>query len=553
MRARKHIDIWSIFKIVIILLFVLFLLYPIVSLLIQSVYTKGEGFSLEQFAKFFGKSYYFGTLLNSIKVSLSATIITILIGVPLAYFFSMYKIVGAKVLRIFIILSSMSAPFIGAYSWILLLGRNGIITKFISDTIGIKLNGIYGFGGILLVFACQLYPLIFLYAEGGFGNMDNSLMEAGESLGCKGIRRFFKIILPIVLPTILSGTLLVFMRSLADFGTPMLIGEGYRTFPQLIYTEFVGEVGTNAGFASAISVVAIIFTTLIFILQKKISEKNEYQINFLNPIPKRKAKGVKGILMHLFCYLVVGISIMPQIYLIYSSFKNTSGLLFVEGHSLMNYKEAFARTGVAIKNTIILPLIALVIIVFVAIIISYLVVRRRNAVSNVIDVLSMIPYIVPGIVVGIALLNGFSTGIMGSKILVITGSAVIVIVSFVIRRLPYTIRSSTATLQNIPMSIEEAAHSLGCSKLKTFFKVTVPIMRRGIIVGAILSYITLISELSTSILLTNLKTKTMTVAIYTEIIRGNYGIAAALSTMLTVITALALVIFTIVGDKKTTI
>lgn len=553
MKTKLKFDIWSLFKILIIFIFVLFLIYPILSLLIQSVYIKGEGFSIEYFSKFFGKSYYFGTLINSIKVSLSATLVTILIGVPLAYFFSMYKIVGAKVLRIFIILSSMSAPFIGAYSWVLLLGRNGIITKLLSSTLGIKLNGIYGFGGILLVFACQLYPLIFLYAEGAFGNMDNSLMEASESMGCKGVRRFFKIILPVILPTILSGTLLVFMRSLADFGTPMLIGEGYKTFPQLIYTEFVGEIGSNSGFASAISVIAIIFTTLIFLVQKKISEKNSYQINFLNPVSKKSLKGYKNILVHLFCYLVVAISIMPQIYLIYSSFRNTSGLLFVDGHSFMSYKEAFSRMGGAIKNTILFPFIALIIIVFLAILISYIVVRRKNTASNLIDVLAMIPYIVPGIVVGIALLNGFSTGIMGSKILVITGSATIIIVSFVIRRLPYTIRSSTATLQNIPLSIEEAALSLGCNKMKSFFKVTVPIMRRGIISGAILSYITLISELSTSILLTNLKTKTMTVAIYTEIIRGNYGIAAALSTMLTLVTAIALIIFTIVSDKKTTI
>lgn len=553
MKIRAKFDVWSIFKIVIIFIFLLFLVYPILSLLIQSVYIQGKGFSFEYFSKFFGKSYYFGTLLNSIKVSIAATVITILFGVPLAYFFSMFKVLGSKVLRIFIIISSMSAPFIGAYSWILLLGRNGVITKLLSSVFGIKLNGIYGFGGILLVFACQLYPLIFLYAEGAFSNMDNSLMEAGESLGCKGIRRFFKIILPIILPTVLSGTLLVFMRSLADFGTPMLIGEGYRTFPQLIYTEFVGEVGTNAGFASAISVIAIIFTTVIFVVQKKISENNSYQINFLNPIPKKKLTGIKNILVHMFCYGIVGISIMPQIYLIYSSFKKTSGLIFVEGYSLMNYKDAFNRAGVAIKNTVIFPLIALVIIVILAMIISYLVVRRKNFVSNTIDIMSMIPYIVPGIVVGIALLNGFAKGIMGTKILVITGTAVILIVSFVIRRLPYTIRSSTATLQNIPISIEEAALSLGCSKIKAFFKVTVPIMRRGIIAGAILSYITLISELSTSILLTNLKTKTMTVAIYTEIIRGNYGIAAALSTMLTLITALALIVFTIVGDKKSVI
>lgn len=117
------------------------------------------------------------------------------------------------------------------------------------------------------------------------------------------------------------------------------------------------------------------------------------------------------------------------------------------------------------------------------------------------------------------------------------------VISLSIRRLPYTIRSSVASLQQIPPSIEEAAESLGSSRLNTFIKITVPMMLPGIISGAILSWITMLSELSTSILLYTVNTKTMTVAIYTEVIRGNYGIAAALSTILTIITVLSLLIF----------
>src|SRR5699024_7274928 len=145
----------------------------------------------------------------------------------------------------------------------------------------------------------------------------------------------------------------------------------------------------------------------------------------------------------------------------------------------------------------------------------------RNVFTTLIDTLSMIPYIVPGTVLGIAFITSFNTGIGGTGVLAITGTAFIMIVSLAVRRLPYTIRSSVASLTQISPSIDEAAESLGSSRINTFLKVTIPMMLPGIVSGAILSWVTMISELSTSILLYNVKTKTMTVAIYTEVLRGN--------------------------------
>ncbi len=549
MMQKKSLDIWKIASILIFVFFLIFLVYPIVNLLIQAVQDPGTGgFTLKNFEKFFGQSYYFTTLKNSLKVSSVATVLTLILGTSLAYFYSLYEIKGAKFLRILIILASMSAPFIGAYSWILLLGRNGIFTNFFKN-LGIQIPDIYGFGGILLVFTLQLYPLIFLYVSGAFRDLDASLLEASESMGCKGIRRFFKIILPLIMPTMLAGALLVFMSAMSDFGTPMLIGEGYRTFTVLIYTEFLSEMGGDTGFASAIAVVAILFTTIVFLIQKYLSAKSAYATHHMMNLQRKKMKGWKNVLMHIYIYVVIAFSILPQIFLVYMSFKNVQRMVIKEGFSLNNYKEAFARTGNSIRNTLMLPAISLVIILILSVFIAYLTVRRRNVINSTIDVISMIPYIVPGVVIGIALLNAFATGIGNTHILAMGGTIYIVIISFVIRRLPYTIRSATASLQQIPLTTEEAALSLGASKFKTFYKVTVPMMARGVMAGAILSWVTLISELSTSILLTNIRTQTMTVAIYTEVIRGNYGIAAALSTILTVITVLSLILFLKVDDQ----
>lgn len=541
---KFRLDVWGFITIFTIVLYALFLIYPMGFLVKQAFGGNTSKFTLAEFEKFFSKSYYFTTLFNSFKLSITSTLLSVAIGTPLAYIFSIYKIKGKNFLSMLIIIASMSAPFIGAYSWILLLGRNGVITSFLSN-LGIKTIDIYGFFGIVLVMTMQLFPLVFLYVRGALKNVDNSLLEASKNLGCSGIKTFFKVVVPLIVPTILAASLLVFMRAFADFGTPMLIGEGYRTFPVVLYNEFISEVGGDDGFASAIAVIAIVITTVVFLIQKYIANKKSFSLNALHPIEEKKPEGKVSVFSHLFAYLIVGIAVMPQVYVIYTSFKNTEGKVFTSGYGVESYKNAFTKLGTSIQNTIIMPATALVFIILLAVLIAYLVVRRKNKITSLVDIISMIPFIVPGTVLGIALLISFN-----KKPLLISGTMLIMVVALVIRRLPYTIRSSVAILAQIPMSIEEAAISLGSSKMKAFFRVTVPMMAGGILSGAILSWVTMISELSTAIILYTGKTKTLTVAVYTEVVRGNYGVAAALSTILTLLTVISLIVFSKFGRNK---
>ncbi len=541
---RFKLDLWGLITLFFVLCYVAFLLIPLGMVLYQALFDKtNNSFTLEYFSKFFGKSYYFSTLINSFKVSICATFLSILIGTPLAYFFTMFKLKGKKVLQTLIIIASMSAPFIGAYSWVLLLGRSGIITGFLKS-FGIGDINIYGFSGILLVFTCQLYPLIFLYVQGALKNVDHSLIEASKNLGCSNLKIFYKIVLPLIMPTILAGGLLVFVRAMSDFGTPMLIGEGYRTFPVLIFNEFMSEVSGDDGFASAIAIMAVLITAVIFLLMRYVSKRFSFSMSALHPIEAKKISGIKSLLVYLYCYGVVMLSILPQAFVIYTSFKNTKGLIFVDGYSFMSYQQAFQRLGNSIVNTVLIPGTALLLIVIVAVLISYLAVRRRNFLTGFLDTISMIPYVIPGSVLGIAF------GITFKNKWITLSSFMLLVIAMVMRRLPYTIRSSAAILHQIPMSIEEAAISLGASKLKTFIKVTMPMMASGIIAGAILSWVTLISELSTSIILYTTKTKTLTISIYTEVLRGNYGIGAALSTILTIMTIISLFIFYKISKGK---
>ncbi len=535
----KVFNFWVLMTVFSLGFYLIFFVSPIGTLLKEAVYSPTtKMFTIEHFAKFFERKYYSQTIINSFKVTTLATVFTLAIGVPLAYLTSIYKIKGKRFINLVIIMASMSAPFIGAYSWILLLGRNGLITKFFQNVLNITVPDIYGFNGILLVFTLQLFPLVYLYTQGALSNVDNTLFEASESMGVTGIKRFFKIVLPLIRPTVFASGLLVFMNAFADFGTPMLIGEGYRTFSRLIFDAFLGEVSGDSGFAAAISVIAISVTTVVFLVQRYLSNRKQFSMSALHSIQPKEMKKGQSILVHTFIYGFVGLAFMPQLYVFYTSFLKTSGLIFVKGYSLDSYRQAFSRMGNSIRNTFLIPGIAIVITVVLAVIISYLVVRRRNAATTTLDAVSMIPYVIPGSVMGIALVSRFSSGP-----LVLTGTMTIMIVAMIIRRLPYTIRSSAATLSQISISTEEAAISLGASEVKTFAFITVPMMTAGIISGALLSWITMITELSTSILLYTSRTETMTVAIYTQVIRGNYGIAAALATMLSILTLSALLIF----------
>ena len=398
---RFRLDVWGWTTIVILLLYALFLLYPL-SLLLKMAFSDGAHFTLVNFAKFFSRKYYSITLLNSFKVSIAATVASVVVGVVLGYFMSVFKIRGAKLLRMCIVMATMSAPFVGAYAWIMLLGRNGVITNSLSRLFGITMPDIYGFNGILLVFVTQLFPLVFLYVQGAMSKMDASLLEASENLGCTGFKRFFKVVLPLISPTVLAGALLVFVRAMSDFGTPMLIGEGYRTFTVILYNEFVGEVSQNKGFASAIAIIAILITMVVYFSQNIVAKKQAFSMNALHRIEKKKLHGFSNFIVHFITYVVVGISILPQLYVVYTSFQKTSGQIYVDGYSLQSYQDMFSRLGRSIQNTIVIPAVSLLIVVFLAVLIAYVAVRRRNVLSGAVDVISMIPYVIPGTVIGIA-------------------------------------------------------------------------------------------------------------------------------------------------------
>ena len=535
--SRWRPDFWFFAKIIVIAAMCLFIIYPFYTILTKSVFSnKVEGLTLYNFIRFFTKPYYYQTLIRSMVVCFATVFTTTLIGVPIAYLMTRYNIPGKKILHIFIIMSLMSPPFIGAYSWIILLGRNGLLAKLFA-TFGATAPTIYGRGGIIFVFTLHLFPYIYLYTSGAMNSIDSSLEEAAENLGMSKLRRIWTITLPVILPSILAGCIMVFMTCLADFGTPMLLGEGYTVLPVLVYNEYMSESAVNPYMASTLSVIIVSCSLLMLTFQKLVVDKRNYTMSSMRPPQETRLHGWRRFAASAPIFLVVFVAFLPQIVVVCQSFVERSFSGMVKGINLNNYKAILSRLGTNIRNTYVFSLVAIVFIIILGIVVSYILVRKKGKVANIIDTLVMFPFVIPGSVLGIGLIVAFNR-----KPLILVGTAAIMIISYVIRKLPYTVRSGSAFLYQMDPSIEEASINLGVSPMKTFFTVTARMMLPGIMSGAVLSWITCINELSSSIMLYSGKTSTIAVAIYQEVVRMSDGTAAALATILTLTTIISLLI-----------
>ena len=535
--GKVKLDFWFFTKFFVIASMCLFIVYPFYTILTKSVFSnKVEGLTLYNFVRFFTKPYYYQTLIRSLVVCGITVITTTIIGVPIAYLMTRYNVAGKQLLHILIIMSLMSPPFIGAYSWIILMGRNGLIARLFK-LFGAVAPTIYGREGIIFVFTLHLFPYIYLYTSGAMNSIDSSLEEAAENLGMSKLKRIWTITLPVILPSILAGCVMVFMTALADFGTPMLLGEGYVVLPVLVYNEYMSESAVNPYMASALSVIIVFCSLSVLAFQKLVIDKRNYQMSSLRPPQETILSGWKRFAVSLPIWIVTFLAFLPQIVVVCQSFVERSFSGMVQGINLSNYEAILSRLGRNIKNTYVFSLVAIVFIVILGILVSYILVRKKGKVANLIDTLIMFPYVIPGSVLGIGLIVAFNR-----KPLILVGTSAIMIISYVVRKLPYTVRSGSAFLYQMDPFIEEASINLGVSPMKTFFTVTARMMLPGIMSGAVLSWITCINELSSSIMLYSGKTSTIAVAIYQEVVRMSDGTAAALATILTVTTIISLLI-----------
>jgi iron(III) transport system permease protein len=535
--GKKRADIWTLVTLAGFLIVAVFLVYPLFDVFRFSFTDKETGLlSLSNWTTFLSKMYYIRAFLHSMVIAFATTALSLVFGVPLAFFTTRYRIRGSNLLNTLAVLALLSPPFIGAYSWVTMLGRAGFLRTALLS-LGIVLPPIYGPLGIILADSLQYYPFISLMTAGALMTIDRSLEEASENLGAKASRTFFKVTMPLVLPSVTGGALITFMMSLSNFGTPMIIGGNYLVLPTLAYNLFTSEVAEIPGMASTVSIILMLCASVIIVLQQWASARRKYSSMLVNRPLVKELKGLKSAFAHLVCYLIVGFSTLPLAVIVFFSFKKTSGPVFAKGFGLDSYRQIFYDVPKTVINSFSYSIAAVILIAIIGTMLGFILSRRRNLAVRILDPLLMVPYIIPGTVLGIGFIVAFNR-----KPIYLAGTGIIIVMTYFIRRLPYSVRSAASILKQIDPSLEEAGINLGSPPGRTFRTVTLPLMKAGIISGAIMSWVTSMNELSASIVLYVGKTMTMPIKIYLSVVDGYFGTASAMSTILLLVTGIALYI-----------
>jgi iron(III) transport system permease protein len=526
---RFHLDFWNVvFGLALVMMAVLLVL-PITRVFEVGFLDPETGaFTLANYVKVLTHPYYLGALWNTVFVGAGGMIGACLIGVPLAACVARYRVLGRSVISTVAVLALVSPPFIGAYSWILVLGNNGWVTKALR-AYGIAIPSIYGTTGILLVFSLKFFPFVYLMTESALRSINRSYEEAAANLGCGPWARFFKITLPLVFPAVSSGAILAFVLSIADFGTPAIIGRNFRTLSTIAYNQYTAEMGGTPSIAVAISMVMIVISMAAVFLQRYFLSKRRYAGSLTNMPEQKPLAGLAAVGVNGFCYLVVALAALPMIVVFYTSILATNGPVFTGEFGVSSYARVWKELPNVVGNSFRFAFLAVTAITIVSTLVAYIVVRRETWLSGFLDGLLMVPYVVPGVVMAI----GFALTFRAWPVDLVGTASIIVLIVF-IRRLPYGVRATSSILRQIKPSIEEAAINLGAAPAKAFLRVTVPIMLPGVIAGAMMSFITAINELSSTLLLYTGATATMPIKIYSAVLDGEFGLAAALSTILLV-------------------
>jgi iron(III) transport system permease protein len=534
MRRPARPDFWTLVALFTFAVIGVLLIWPLSSIFSASFTDNAtREFTLGNYAKVLGQPYFRTALVNTLIVGVGGMLGAMLLGLPLAALTTRYVIAGRQVLATLAVLALVSPPFIGAYAWIMMLGRNGFIRTTLEEG-GIELPSLYGYLGIILVFSLKFYPFVFLLASSSLRTINPSVEEAAEGLGAGPWRRFFAVTLPLVFPAVSAGALLTFVLSVADFGTPAIVGGNVRVLATTAYNLFTSEMAGNPGLASATSVVLIVLSMAVVVLQRAAVRRRNVAGNLIRRSAPRKLRPLPSFVAHAVCYAIVLASSLPSLVVIHTSFRKTSGPVFKPGYGLDSYARILREVPQVISNSATYSLIAVALIVVAGSLIGYLVARRETRVAGLLDGLLFVPYLVPGVVLGLAFVVTFNV-----KPIEITGTATIIVLMLFVRRLPYSVRSSASILKQIRGSIEEAAVSLGASPARAFAMITLPLMLPGIVAGALMSFITAINELSSSLILYVGRTMTMPVRIYLSVLDGEFGTAGALSTILLVASGLA--------------
>lgn len=526
---------------VLLIFLVLFIVYPLFVLLIDSVFSEGS-FSLDVFRRVLSMERFRVAFVNTVELGLITGVLSSAIGLLFAYVDVYVKLKYKWIEKLFNIVSLLpvvSPPFVLSLSTIMLFGRSGIISRYVFH---IYDSNVYGLKGIVVVQTLTFFPVCYLMLKGLLKNIDPSIEEAARDIGASRLKVFLTITLPLMLPGIGNAFLVTFIESVADFANPMLIGGDFDTLATTIYLQVTGSYDSTG--AAAMSVILLSLTLILFFIQKYYLEKKTTATLTGKASRVRMPITDKSVTVPLtvFCTVVAAFVVLMYVMIPFGALFKLWGRDY--SLSLKWFDYLFKYSGFkAFKDSFVLSIIAAPITALMSMVIAYLVVKKKFKSKAFIEFTSMLAMAVPGTVLGIGFIRGYANGIFQTGVLKgIYGSAAILIIVFIVRSLPVGTRSGISALRQIDKSIEESAYDLGAGSGKVFTSITLPLIKDSFFSGLVTAFVRSITAISAIILLVTPQFLLITCQINEFAEKGYYGVACAYATILIAIVYAAVLI-----------
>ena len=542
-----------------VVLLLIVVVIPVVSIIYNAFFFQGH-FDPELFTSQLIDSGNLAAMWNTIKIAFWVTLLGTIVGTFYAWLLGRSDIPAKGLMRALFNIPYMFPPFLGAMAWDLLLnGRSGYLNKLLMEVFGLSTApvNINTLGGIVFVELSYYFPFVFMQVVSALERMDPTLEECARIAGAKQMTVIRKITLPLVVPAISAGALLILTTSLAHFGVPSILGfsQGIYTLPTKIYAVISRAGGSfegiRQGAALSIMLVLVVFTALV--IQKKILSSGSYDIikgKSMRPT-LIKLRGARIPLLILCIATLVLIVIVPLVMIFLVSMVKAYGLPLVpENFTLNNYKKIFAASGTidSVKNSLFVSIAAGIICMFLGTLIAYVVQKIRPKGKEVLEVLSVLPYSLPGTVLAIGVILAWSGNILNISLY---NTIWIILVAYIARYLSVSMKSSSAALLQVHPSLEEAARTCGASHMESLTDVTLPLIRPAMVSGFFLIFLPAMREVTTSILLYGPYTRTLGVQIYSLRDAGMIPQAAALGSVAIAIIIICNTIVTqVTKDRK---
>jgi iron(III) transport system permease protein len=522
--------------------FGVFLIYPLIRLFYDAFTTTEGVLTLNNFVDFFTDSYYLKSLVNSLWLGGATVVTTSILGITIAYLLLRYEFPGRKLFSYLTIIPMIMPPLVGVMGFVFIMGRAGTVNIILMDYLGFEkpINFMYGVHGVLLVETLHLFPLMTLSIVDALGKIDLSLDEAAESVGSRGLRKFWDITFPLTTPGYVSGALLVFIWTFADFATPLVVGVDDLLASQayLNIVQFVDRRLFKMGIV--ISAIMVLLAILFLIIAKKYVAIKDYSSLSYSKVERKKISAGGEVLVVVFLVAILVFSFIPYLGIALDSFGKGWALTAIPVKYTLQYFERVAiETPKFILNSLLFSGISVLICIVVGVPVAWVMARTKLPGKDILDSLTTLILALPGTGIGIAYMRAFRDPLPFMDTALI-GIWVVIPIVLGVRRLPYTVRGTFASLLLVHKSIEEAAESVGATKSKTFRDVVAPLIWKGIMVGALYSFILALQEASAVLLLVIPGREMMTVGIFNFYIGGSVNEAAALGFILILLGAFCL-------------